>query len=334
MSIKFSSFSIRGIDVSTYNGLIDWDKLATIGFHFSGIRAGYGVVADTQFAANWKNAKGKVNRIAYWYMDYYSNHHKGWSMDGIPDAEWGTRQADACWQLVKDDPEGLVFLDIENGSSNYAPAINTVTSRAQAIAKAFMQRIDQLNGKTNGVYCSIGLLNWFAEWFKDRPLWVAWYNESQSAESVKKAVKASGWTGTAIIWQYASHGALFGDGIPQGKNYGTQLKELDLNAGICTAEQYAIMIGRPVITSEDETPVVEEGPEEPVTTEYIKCRVNTARLNIRAMPTTTSKVLGSLLSGTPLNICKGITPGTGSVQGWVQIYGQEGYVSLDWLEKV
>ena len=62
---------------SQFNGTVDWTKIMAIKPHFSGIRLGFGVVADDQAVANWKNAKGKVNRLAYWYMDYYSNHVKG-----------------------------------------------------------------------------------------------------------------------------------------------------------------------------------------------------------------------------------------------------------------
>ena len=216
MGTKFSSFAIRGVDVSQFNGTVDWSKIMAIKPHFSGIRLGFGVVADDQAVANWKNAKGKVNRLAYWYMDYYSNHIKGWGADGVSDRDWGRRQAEACWKLIKDDQDGSVFLDIENGNPAYAPALSVVATRAKAIARGFLERMDELNGKKNGIYCSIGLLSWFDAWFKDRQLWCAWYNESQTIESVRKAVKNAGWVGKLLIWQYASHGCTNGDGVPQG----------------------------------------------------------------------------------------------------------------------
>jgi GH25 family lysozyme M1 (1,4-beta-N-acetylmuramidase) len=41
MGIKYSSFQIRGIDVSTFNGVIDWTDMPA---RFAGIRVGYGQI--------------------------------------------------------------------------------------------------------------------------------------------------------------------------------------------------------------------------------------------------------------------------------------------------
>ena len=86
MGLKYSSFAIRGIDVSSHNGTIDWDKASC---NFAGIRVGYGKTIDTKFAVNWANAKGKVKRMPYWYLDYYSNHNSSSSVNGTSDSQWG-----------------------------------------------------------------------------------------------------------------------------------------------------------------------------------------------------------------------------------------------------
>ncbi|PKO02088.1 MAG: hypothetical protein CVU43_09725 [Chloroflexi bacterium HGW-Chloroflexi-5] len=334
--MKFSSFDINMFDISHFNGKIDWSKFLTPKPDILGIRMGYGVVTDDRAVENWQNAKGKVNRVAYWYMDYYSNHIKGWGADGVSDKDWGIREAEACWKLLKNDPEGIVFLDIENGNPAYAPDLSAVTGRAQTIAKAILQRMDELNGKKNGIYCSLGLLSWFSAWFKDRPLWVAWYNEYQTAESVQKAVKAAGWVGPCVIWQYASHGCLNGDGVPQGRILGTELKELDLNGWIGTAAQYSALFGKPVVvTPEDEVPVEEPEDETPIdVTDFINYRVTASKgLAIRELPTTKSTLLGYWLFNAPVTLGKSIDQGVGSVQGWSELEGQKGYMSLDWLRK-
>jgi GH25 family lysozyme M1 (1,4-beta-N-acetylmuramidase) len=235
MGIKFSSFSIRGVDVSHNNGDINW---ALCKCHFAGIRVGYGQTIDSKFLANWQNAKGKVQRFPYWYMDYYSNHIAGSSVNGVSDVDWGKAQADNCWANLKADLEAIVFLDIENGNSSYAPQIATVAARAQAIARAFLERMDSLNGKTNGIYSSLGQLNWFGTWFKNRPLWVAWYNESQTTPTVLDMVSKAGWTGKCLIWQYTSDGDIDDDGVPDGITMGTQSKYLDLNGWLRTAAEY------------------------------------------------------------------------------------------------
>ena len=58
-----------GIDVSTYQGVIDWSKVAASGVKFAYIRAGDGMGTDAQFARNWAGAKAAgVLRGAYVYF--------------------------------------------------------------------------------------------------------------------------------------------------------------------------------------------------------------------------------------------------------------------------
>jgi len=243
MGLKYSSFAIRGIDVSQFNGAIDWTKVSA---NFSGIRVGYGRIIDTKFQENWLNSRGKVNRIPYWYMDYYSNHTSGATVNGMADADWGKEQAETCWNNLKNDPDGSIFLDIESGNPTYSPAISTVAVRAQAIAKAFLERMDELNCKLNGIYCSMGLLNWFSAWFKDRPLWVAWYNENQTQQTVLSAVSTTGWLGKCLIWQYASDGDMDDNGTGDGAAMGMQYKTLDLNGWLGTSAQYTELFSKEV----------------------------------------------------------------------------------------
>ena len=108
MGIIFNNFKIRGIDVSSFNGLINWDKLAIKKPTFVAIRAGYGRTTDIQFKANWAGAKGKTNRLVYWYMDYYSNwYNKNSSAYGMSDANWGKSQAEYCWNLIKETKQEI-----------------------------------------------------------------------------------------------------------------------------------------------------------------------------------------------------------------------------------
>lgn len=277
MGLKYSSFAIRGIDVSVFNGVIDWSKIEA---NFGGIRVGYGRTIDAKFYENWINAKGKVNRIAYWYMDYYSNHIVGNSANGMSDEAWGALQADNCWRELKDDP-APVFLDIESTTGGYAPKIETVSNRAQTIAKSFLERLDSLNKKRNGIYCSLGLLNWFSEWFKDRPLWVAWYPFRQyntSTVAVVQMVIDKGWNCKPLIWQYASDGIINDDGIKAGISYfGTQMAEMDLNGWVGTQAEYEKMFG--VNIPDDETI-----PEIPVNTRNIEVKTALRPVSLRRSP--------------------------------------------------
>ena len=246
--MKFNDLAVRGIDISGYNGAIDWAKVKAHS-HFVIIRAGYGNTTDKTFLANWKNAS--VPKAAYWYMDYYSNwYNKESKAYGLSDATFGILQANNCWDLLKGDPGGsIVWLDIESGGADYSPSITTspAAGHAQAIAKAFLMEMDRLNGRKNGIYCSVGLLTWFDKWFRDRPLWVAWYTKTQTVDSVLKAVRDKGWKGEVLLWQYASDGDLDGNGTKDGKTMGMQYDFLDLNVWLGTVKEYQEWTGEKML---------------------------------------------------------------------------------------
>ena len=321
MGLKYSSFAIRGIDVSVFNGTIDWTKVSA---NFSGIRVGYGRTIDTRFKSNWLNSKGKVNRIPYWYMDYYNNHISTHPAFGMTDEAWGQSQAEFCWATLKDDPSGAVMLDIESTNGNYAPKIETVPERAQAIAKAFLERMDELNKKRNGIYCSLGLLSWFSEWFKDRPLWVAWYPyrsvSGLDSSDIVYLVKKQGWKVAPLIWQYASDGDVDDNGSEDGLSMGMQYEFLDLNGWVGTPDQYSALFGGPVVV----VPTPEPEPE------YIPGKYQiTAQpyLFIREGMSATSNKAGRYDPGAKVNISR--------VSGdWGLVEGQQHFIYLGYAEKI
>ena len=282
MGIVFNNFAIRGIDVSGYNEDIDWGKVKQNGCNFSGIRVGYGRTFDYKFKKNWEESKDNVFRMPYWYMDYYSNWYNTSSPAyGLSNSEWGKQQADTCWNLLKNDADcSIVWLDIESGSSSYSPIITTVPSRVYEIAKAFLERMDILNGKFNGIYCSLGLLSWFSTWFRNRPLWVAWYNEAQTISSVLRNVAATGWTGKCLIWQYASDGDATDDGIGDGISFGMPYKWLDLNGWVSTEDEYKIFSNNSSIVIPEPIPDPDPLPNTPLYSVYIFV----GNLNVRSSP--------------------------------------------------
>ena len=62
-----------GIDVSSYQGIIDWNKVKSSGYEFAMIRAGYGTMADRYFARNMdRSGAAGIKRGVYLYS-YASN---------------------------------------------------------------------------------------------------------------------------------------------------------------------------------------------------------------------------------------------------------------------
>ena len=239
--MKFTDYPIRGVDTSEFNGAVNMATLKTTGALFNIMRAGYGKTIDQKFKVNWANCKGVMLRSAYWYLDYYSNwYNPNSSAYGMTDFDWGKLQAQNLWAVIKDDNDNQIsWLDIESGGSSYSPAITTVWARVDQMIDGFLTELDRLSGKVNGIYCSLGLLNSFALKYKTRPLWVAWYNEYQTPESVfKNCNTTKGWA-LPVIWQYASHGDVNGDGVADGLTYGTGIVQLDLNIWLRSAADWA-----------------------------------------------------------------------------------------------
>lgn len=82
-----------GIDVSVWQGKIDWDKVKSSDVNYAIIRAGYGNLAsqtDKYFEANVEGAeKAGIDCGVYWYS--YAE-----------DAEDALREAEACYEVIKD----------------------------------------------------------------------------------------------------------------------------------------------------------------------------------------------------------------------------------------
>ena len=95
-----------GIDVSVWQGKIDWEKVGKTNVDYAIIRAGYGNLStqkDKYFEANMEGAKNAgVDRGVYWYS--YA--------DSPEDA---VLEAEACYEVIKDYQfEYPVYFDIED----------------------------------------------------------------------------------------------------------------------------------------------------------------------------------------------------------------------------
>ena len=331
MGLKYSQFAIRGIDISQFNGVIDWTKVQG---NFVAIRVGYGNTIDTKFVENIILAQKKdVGIMYYWYMDFYNNHISTSSVNGMSDEAWGAKQADNCWSAIKNYRPATVFIDIESTNGTYAPKIETVFNRAQTIAKAFLERLDSLNGRSNGIYCSLGMLPLFSSWFKNRPLWVAWYPYRTSLVgnmAIVQMVIDKGWNTKPLIWQYASDGIVNDDGIKAGISYfGTQIREMDLNGWVGTQAQYEQMFDTAVTphTPDDETLPI------PVT-QFTTYKVSTwPYLFIRQEAKYNANKIGLIYPDKEVSISE-IVAGDGSQsKGWGKLYGQSGFMSMNYLTK-
>lgn len=176
----------KGIDVSTWQGNIDYNKVKASGIEFVIIRAGFGrepSQVDNCFEKNYKNAKAAGLKVgAYWYSYAVS----------VNDARL---EADACMQVLKGKTFDLpIFYDIEERFQ-----FDKGKSFCSQIAIAFCDKLKS-NGLRPGLYMSISpLCNYITdEVQKAYPLWIAQYNN------------VCQYDGNYAIWQYSDNGKVSG----------------------------------------------------------------------------------------------------------------------------
>lgn len=166
---------MRGIDVSSHQGKIDWKAVKSSGIDFAIIRAGYGnSTIDEYFEENITEALKIGLKVGVYWMAYPLNEK-----DAIEEANF-------CVNLVK--PYKLsfpIFYDFEYDSERYAGDNGvkfTHESRVSTI-KAFCDRVYEL-GYTSGVYTNLDYINYRLNFYdlKAYPLWLAKYgsNEKQT----------------------------------------------------------------------------------------------------------------------------------------------------------
>lgn len=303
----FKDHPVRLFDLSYHQD--DYDtpykptlgKMIDAGFVGIMIRVGWGLVIDRMFSYFWAQAKGKLERMPYWYLDYYS--HKG----KMSAEEWGAQQADKCWSAVKSDTgEMKLALDCEEFGGAWRI---TYLNRGdyQAVMRGFLQRWKKLTGAYPIIYCSPGFIWVFEAWAKELDLWVAIYNRNINQARAKDYAREKGWKGKVLFWQYTSDGDVDDDGIPDGKRMGFETDALDLNLWLGSMEEYSAYCGDSLIPPQL-PPAEDDEPIPPVVMPAGSMTVTSVSgLNIRDVPIgkAGSQVIGWMPKGTvvtPLEI--------------------------------
>ena len=182
--------SIKGLDVSEFQGEVDWERVKSAGYQFAMLRAGYGLsTVDKQFRRN----ASECNRIglpigAYWFCYAVS-------------PETAVREADGCVNTISgyrlDYP---VCYDIEQASAAYASGegVTFTAPLAQQIVSSFCSRIEE-----KGYFAMFYTNRSFLDTYLDSGLqkrYAFWY-----------ARYASAFDGTPCgIWQYTNEGRIPG----------------------------------------------------------------------------------------------------------------------------
>jgi lysozyme len=164
-------FEIHGIDVSKYQGDIDWNAVKASGVKFAWIKATEGGdYVDEKFAQNWEMAKAAgVPRGAY--------HFAYWCRPAEEQAAWFT-------QNVPNDPSALPpVLDVE-----WTPGSRTCpehVSREEALAtmQIILDSMERTYGKRPIIYTSIDFYHDVLE--GELPDYQMWVRSVKDYPSVK-----------------------------------------------------------------------------------------------------------------------------------------------------
>lgn len=205
-TVDVSGYPVRGVDVSEYQGSIDWDVLAGQNLSFAYIKATNGSdYTDKKFAYNWENAKKSGLAIGAYHLFSYDQ----------PALE----QARNFISTVP--PGGLPpAVDVElYGKDRDNPPEQEKT--VQALAQ-FLNKIEQHYGKKPVIYATKKAYQlYIMGHFDDNPLWI------RNPKSEPVLPDGRKW----MFWQYNNDGEL--------KGYWGESRFIDLNVFNGTKKEFA-----------------------------------------------------------------------------------------------
>lgn len=183
-----------GIDVSKWNGSIDWDRVRNAGITYAIIRCGYRgastgtLVEDPYFRENMQGALSAGLKVGVYFFTQATNE-----VEAVEEASMAIA---LCRDYRVTYP---VFIDTEGAGGNGRADGLDMETRTK-VCQAFCQTVEDA-GYTGGVY---GSRNWFRTRLRmdalaDHVIWLAEYRESPV------------YAGNYHFWQYTSSGNV--DGI-------------------------------------------------------------------------------------------------------------------------
>ena len=263
-----------GIDVSQWQGTINWKKVKADGISFVFIRCSYtslksfNLHTDPKFTANVTAAAAAGLKVGVYH---YS---------GATSATEAKKEADYVLKVIKPYKSKItlpVMFDYEPGTRVTANYKKTSKTTRTKYATTFCNAA-KAAGYTSGVYCST---SWFPDYFNISSL------SSYSNWDAHWATKNT-YTGAYDFWQYSDAGKISGIGGSVDCNFwytNTKIAGAATDNGAFTG---------------DATPKP-EAASTALTTPY----VTTSSVNYRMAPGTSGTKVGTLAKGTVINLVYG-----------------------------
>lgn len=183
-----------GIDVSKWNGDIDWDRVQNAGITYAIIRCGYrgsstgALVEDPYFRQNIQGALAAGLKVGVYFFTQATNE-----VEAVEEASMAIALCDG-YQITYP-----IFIDTEGAGGNGRADGLDMETRTR-VCQAFCETVEDA-GYSGGVY---GSRNWFRTKLRmdaltDHIIWLAEYRENPV------------YGGSYHFWQYTSSGSV--DGI-------------------------------------------------------------------------------------------------------------------------
>ncbi|MBR6257630.1 MAG: hypothetical protein IKR23_09655 [Lachnospiraceae bacterium] len=185
---------ILGIDVSKWNGTIDWNAVKASGVNFAIIRCGYrgsstGVlVEDPTFRANIEGAQAAGIKVGLYFFTQAVNEVEA------------VEEASMCLSLAQGYSVSYpIFIDVEFTVNKNGRADGLDRATRSAVARAFCETINN-GGYAGGVYSSKSWYGYSLDMgvIGGYKIWLAHYTSQTD------------YAGHYDIWQYSSKGSISG----------------------------------------------------------------------------------------------------------------------------
>ena len=193
-----------GIDVSRFQGTIDWAQVAASGINFAMVRVGYRdsqtgeIKADTNAKYNMQEAEKNGIKIGAYFFSTAVN-----ATEANEEATW---VANYISKYPITYPVGYNCEGFENSTSRQ---YNLTKDERSNVAIAFLDAIYKA-GYTPIFYASKNELSNNAKWNtseieKNFKIWMAWYNQDTS-----NLASGPAYSGKCAMWQYTNQGTIPG----------------------------------------------------------------------------------------------------------------------------
>lgn len=182
--LTVSGSVVRCIDVSTWQGYIDYNSVKASGCNYVIMRAGFSNTEDNMFEHNYVQAKKAGLKVGVYWYSYAMNSSQA------------RKEADSCLKYLKGKKLDMpVYYDME-----HAPAIQSLSRTVYTgLATTFCDKI-AANGFKPGIYASASVfgypLNYSTLIAKKYSIWNAEWSSSYSVP--------------CDIWQYSEKGNING----------------------------------------------------------------------------------------------------------------------------